>query len=324
MNSTAETDVKQWAVSLELLMDDAIGLQEFTKYLQKEYSLENIKFWLAVKDFKEKKELEILQVSKQIYDEFLSPGAPCEINIDGKTKQKILENMKSPSRFMFDAAAEHVYTLLLKKDSYPRFIRSEHYKDLLVNGVQPLNKQSDRSPNGITKERVVDEMCEFLKVPKRGKRERHRQSTSSTQTYHSSYESSSSDDDSRSNSVTGRLRRSCCLGDKWYRGSSASRPPSSPQNTGGSKKLEEKNHLSSSWSSLDTTVKPNSTKLSKVLSLTKKCVTPMVKVMGVSDNVAQESQSVEDNKDIKYSSNITVSGPSNVSVVVELNVVAKK
>lgn len=71
----------------------------------------------------------------------MSPGAPYEINIDGKTKQIILENMKSPSRFMFDAAAEHVYTLLLKKDSYPRFIRSEHYKDLLVNGVQPFNKQ---------------------------------------------------------------------------------------------------------------------------------------------------------------------------------------
>jgi len=50
----------------------------------------------------------------------------------------------------------------------------------------------------------------------------------------------------------------------------------------------------------------------------------MVKVMGVSDNVAQESQSVEDKKDMKYSSNITVSGPSNVSVAVELNVVAKK
>lgn len=180
---------------------------------------------------------------------------------------------------------------------------------------------SDRLPNGITKERVSDEMCEFLNVPKRGKRERHRQSTSSIQTYHSSYETSSSDDDSRCNSVTGRLRRSCCLGDKWYCGSSASRPPSSSQNTGGSKRS---NHLSSSLSSLDTIVKPNSTKLSKVLSLTKKCLTPMVKVMGVSDNVAQESQSVEDKKDMKYSSNITVSGPSNVSVAVELNVVAKK
>lgn len=166
-------------------------------------------------------------------------------------------------------------------------------------------------------------MCEFLNVPKRGKQERHHQSTSSSQMYYS-YESSSSDDDSRSNSVTRRLSRSCCLGDKWYRGSSTSRPPSSPQNTRGSKWLKEKNHLSSSWSSLDTTVKPNSTKLSKVLSLTKKCMTPMVKVMGVSDKVVQESESVEDNNDIKYSSNITVSGPSNVSVVMELNLMAKK
>jgi len=185
---------------------------------------------------------------------------------------------------------------------------------------------SDELPNAITEQRVVDKMCEFLNVPKRGKRERHRRSkSSSTQMYHSSYESSSSDDDSRSNSVTERLRRSCCLGDKRYRGSSASRPPSSPQNSQGSKRLEEKNHLSSSLSSLDTTVKPNSMKFLKVLSLTKKrCVPPVVKVMGVSDNVPQESQSVEDNKDMKYSSNVKVSGPNNVSVMMELNVLAKK
>jgi len=49
--------------------------------------------------------------------------------------------MKNPSRFTFDGAAEHVYTLLLKKDCYPRFIRSEHYKNLLANGVQPLAKR---------------------------------------------------------------------------------------------------------------------------------------------------------------------------------------
>lgn len=47
------------------------------------------------------------------------------------------KEMKNPSRFTFDGAAEHVYTLLLKKDCYPRFIRSEHYKNLLANGVQP-------------------------------------------------------------------------------------------------------------------------------------------------------------------------------------------
>lgn len=46
-----------------------------------------------------------------------------------------------PTRFTFDAAAEHIYMLLLKKDCYPRFIRSEHYKALLVTGVQPAHKK---------------------------------------------------------------------------------------------------------------------------------------------------------------------------------------
>lgn len=73
--------------------------------------------------------------------EFLAPGAPCEINIDGKTMEKIHQEMKNPSRFTFDSAAEHIYTLLLKKDCYPRFIRSDQYRNLLAAGVQPLQKK---------------------------------------------------------------------------------------------------------------------------------------------------------------------------------------
>lgn len=76
-----------------------------------------------------------------VYREFLAPGAPCEINIDGKTMEKVHQEMKNPSRFTFDAAQEHVYTLLLKKDCYPRFIRSEYYKNLLATGVQPSQKK---------------------------------------------------------------------------------------------------------------------------------------------------------------------------------------
>ncbi|KAG8243990.1 regulation of calcium ion export across plasma membrane [Homalodisca vitripennis] len=73
--------------------------------------------------------------------EFLAPGAPCEINIDGKTMEKTQQELKTPTRFTFDYAAEHVYTLLLKKDCYPRFIRSEHYKGLLAAGIQPSTKK---------------------------------------------------------------------------------------------------------------------------------------------------------------------------------------
>lgn len=80
-------------------------------------------------------------VQQLFHREFLEPGAPCEINIDGKTMEKVQQGLKAPSRFTFDVAAEHVYTLLLKKDCYPRFIRSEHYKNLLANAIQPSQKK---------------------------------------------------------------------------------------------------------------------------------------------------------------------------------------
>lgn len=71
-----------------------------------------------------------------MYDfrEFLKPGAKCEINIDGATAEKVAEGLKSGSRYALDHAAEHVYSLLLKKDCYPRFIRSDHFQRLLVEG----------------------------------------------------------------------------------------------------------------------------------------------------------------------------------------------
>lgn len=67
--------------------------------------------------------------------------------------EKTQMELKNPSRFTFDSAAEHVYTLLLKKDCYPRFIRSEHYKNLLASGVQPTGKK---------KFEYVDEIRELL------------------------------------------------------------------------------------------------------------------------------------------------------------------
>ena len=97
-----------------------------------------------------------------IIREFLSKGAKAEINIDGKTMEETRIAMKTPTRWYsglivdntitidmrmthtdirntYDKAAEHVYLLLLKKDCYPRFIRSEHYKNLLANAINPGN-----------------------------------------------------------------------------------------------------------------------------------------------------------------------------------------
>ncbi|CAG7817424.1 unnamed protein product [Allacma fusca] len=137
-----ERRVKKWAISMEDLVFDPTGLREFTTYLKKEYCHENIRFWLAVRDLRYGAIFNLRQKAQQIYNEFLSPGAPCEINIDMRTMDAVQKEMNylTPSRFTFDPAAKHVYTMLLKKDCYPRFIRSEHYKSLLANALQ-LNQK---------------------------------------------------------------------------------------------------------------------------------------------------------------------------------------
>ncbi|XP_077299876.1 uncharacterized protein LOC143920792 isoform X2 [Arctopsyche grandis] len=136
-----EKRVRRWAVSIEELVSDPTGLLELTAYLRKEYSHENIRFWMAVNDLRRSAASQIQRKVNEIYDEFLAPGAPCEINIDGKTMERVQQEIKNPSRFSFDSAADHVYALLLKKDCYPRFIRSDHYKNLLAAGKQPLQKK---------------------------------------------------------------------------------------------------------------------------------------------------------------------------------------
>ncbi|KAI4462239.1 G-protein gamma-like [Holotrichia oblita] len=141
VETPTEKRVRRWALSMEELVSDPTGLREFTAYLKKEYSHENIRFWMAVNDLRRSSQSQIQRKVYEIFDEFLAPGAPCEINIDGKTMEKVHQEMKNPSRFTFDAAQEHVYTLLLKKDCYPRFIRSEHYKNLQAAGVQPSQKK---------------------------------------------------------------------------------------------------------------------------------------------------------------------------------------
>lgn len=47
-----ERRLKKWAISLHELISDAIGRQEFERYLKTEYSQENIRFWKACEELK--------------------------------------------------------------------------------------------------------------------------------------------------------------------------------------------------------------------------------------------------------------------------------
>lgn len=79
---------------------------------------------------------------RELCREFLKPGAPCEINIDGATADKVAEGLRLGSRYALDHAADHVYGLLLKKDCYPRFVRSDHFQRLLTEGRNVHQKKA--------------------------------------------------------------------------------------------------------------------------------------------------------------------------------------
>lgn len=62
-----EKRVKRWSISIEELIMDPTGLIEFTTYLRKEYSHENIRFWLAVIDLRRSAHSQIARKAKEIY-----------------------------------------------------------------------------------------------------------------------------------------------------------------------------------------------------------------------------------------------------------------
>ncbi|XP_011198254.2 regulator of G-protein signaling 7 isoform X2 [Bactrocera dorsalis] len=125
--------VKRWGFSLRELLNDPVGREQFTKFLEKEYSGENLKFWESVQQMKTLPQSEIKEAIHKIWQEFLAPDAPCPVNVDSKSVELAREAVNAvngPNRWCFDVAAAHVYHLM-KSDSYSRYLRSDMYKDYL-------------------------------------------------------------------------------------------------------------------------------------------------------------------------------------------------
>ncbi|XP_069125644.1 regulator of G-protein signaling 6-like [Argopecten irradians] len=94
VSSPTELRVKKWSFSFYELVSDQTGLSEFERYLEKEYSQENIRFWNEVEKLKDCPYKELKERMDQIYKEFLEKGANCEVNVDSKTMEQVHKNLK--------------------------------------------------------------------------------------------------------------------------------------------------------------------------------------------------------------------------------------
>ncbi|XP_017449086.1 regulator of G-protein signaling 3 isoform X4 [Rattus norvegicus] len=127
---TSEEALK-WSESLEKLLLHKYGLEVFQAFLRTEFSEENLEFWLACEDFKKvKSQSKMAAKAKKIFAEFIAIQACKEVNLDSYTREHTKENLQSITRGCFDLAQKRIFGLM-EKDSYPRFLRSDLYLDLI-------------------------------------------------------------------------------------------------------------------------------------------------------------------------------------------------
>uniref|UniRef100_A0A3B4TME3 Regulator of G protein signaling 6 n=1 Tax=Seriola dumerili TaxID=41447 RepID=A0A3B4TME3_SERDU len=136
--------VKKWGFSLEEALKDPAGQELFLKFLESEFSSENLRFWLAVQDLKRMPQQEVAQGAENIWAEFLAEGAPSTINLDSHSYERTSQNLKDPGRYSYEDAQDHIYKLM-KSDSYTRFLRSNVYQDLLMARKKPETEQGRRT-----------------------------------------------------------------------------------------------------------------------------------------------------------------------------------
>ncbi|XP_008834444.1 regulator of G-protein signaling 1 [Nannospalax galili] len=123
-------EVIQWSQSLEKLLANQIGQDVFGNFLKSEFSEENIEFWLACEDYKKTETGLLYFKAEKIYKAFVHSDAVKQINIDYRTRESTAKKIKTPTPTSFDEAQKVIYTLM-EKDSYPRFLKSNIYLNLL-------------------------------------------------------------------------------------------------------------------------------------------------------------------------------------------------
>ncbi|XP_005073520.1 regulator of G-protein signaling 1 [Mesocricetus auratus] len=123
-------EVMQWSQSLEKLLANQTGQSIFGNFLKSEFSEENIEFWLACEDYKKTESDLLSSKAETIYKAFVHSDAVKQINIDFRTRESTAKKIKAPTPTSFDEAQKVIYTLM-EKDSYPRFLKSNIYLNLL-------------------------------------------------------------------------------------------------------------------------------------------------------------------------------------------------
>eukprot|EP00123_Amoebidium_parasiticum_P021151 comp6244_c0_seq2/m.2065 comp6244_c0_seq2/g.2065 ORF comp6244_c0_seq2/g.2065 comp6244_c0_seq2/m.2065 type:complete len:162 (-) comp6244_c0_seq2:433-918(-) len=126
-----EIEPLRWGNTLGDILSTSSGYQLFADYLATEFSEENLAFWKACTDYRVNtpfSEEERQAALTQIFKKYISPGAPCEVNIPAKVREKTTVRYKTgPCDWRVLELAEDAVYSNMAKDSFNRFVLSDAY-----------------------------------------------------------------------------------------------------------------------------------------------------------------------------------------------------
>ncbi|XP_008554044.1 regulator of G-protein signaling loco isoform X1 [Microplitis demolitor] len=134
--------VHTWASGFEKLLKDPVGLQTFAEFLKKEFSHENIYFWAACERYRNTEDITNRRaLAWKIYQRHLSTTAAEPVNVDSHAAGQITQELinYAPAD-LFLQAQKQVFNLM-KFDSYPRFLRSDLYRNCLETGSSVVSTE---------------------------------------------------------------------------------------------------------------------------------------------------------------------------------------
>jgi len=132
----------------ENMINNRRGRELFGHFLEKEFSAENLRFWIACQKLESCKDNKVMRTKcEEIFVTFLDIASPQEVSLDFRVKERLSAQRQDPNREIFQEAQSKIYTLM-HRDSFPRFLCSPVFKNLLQESAKDEVDIKEFSPSG--------------------------------------------------------------------------------------------------------------------------------------------------------------------------------
>jgi hypothetical protein len=133
----------RYEISLQALINHDEGRKCFTKYLESEFSAENINFWIAARDYAGiQDEVQRKTIGTQIFNRYLAANAPEQVNINSHNRSEVEAGIAKAefTSDLFVGSAADVFSLMAS-DSFKRFKQGDLFQQFL-SAMQVYEKNS--------------------------------------------------------------------------------------------------------------------------------------------------------------------------------------